>query len=155
MSDITTNTSTCSASTEAEDLLTAVTATVVPEEKRLAFLPSHFKFPHFLQFEDLVFQFAKWLLPDYDHGEWEFMALSNGGLFLFPGKDAEKVTRVAVPSNYYEGELPCQAAGVIVSLFALNYLADKDCEEATERYHWLRDFALDQPYATEVIRAID
>lgn len=155
MSDSTTNTATSSASDDCDSQVATITASVVPEDKRLDFLPSHFKFPHFLQFEDLVFQFAKWLLPDYDHGEWEFMALSNGGLFLFPGKDPEALTRVAVPTNYYEGNLPSQAAGVIVSLFALNLLAEKDCEEATERYHWLRDFALDQTYAAEVIRAID
>lgn len=132
-----------------------IIATPVPEEKRLDFLPSHFNIPQMMQFESLVFQFAKHILPDYKGGDWEFVSLSNGGLILFPGREPEALMRVEVHSNGYEGELTAQAAGVIVTLFALCYLGEMDCDGAIGRYHLLRDFIFEQPYGTEVLRAID
>jgi len=145
--------------TPAEDANSAtqstITASPVPEDKRLDFLPSHFSIPEMMNFENLVFQFARHLLPEYRGGEWEYMSLSNGGLFLFPGKDQDLPTQVVVPSNGYEGVLPCQAAGMTVTLFALCYLGEMDSDNAIRRYHLLRDFICEQPFAIEVLRAID
>lgn len=156
MSDLTTNTGTDHAADDAQDnSAPTITAIAVPEDKRLDFLPSHFNIPEMMNFESLVFQFARQILPEYGGGEWEFMSLSNGGLFLFPGKDPDEPTKVAIKSNGYEGVVPCQAAGIIVTLFALCYLAEMDSDAATSRYHWLRDFVFEQPFCTEVLRAID
>ncbi|HFQ5361928.1 TPA: hypothetical protein ACGVAY_004333 [Vibrio vulnificus] len=59
-----------------------ITASMVPAEERLNFFPSITK--QYVHFEQAVFYFADLCIENYRGGYWEFVALSNGGLFCYP-----------------------------------------------------------------------
>jgi hypothetical protein len=134
-----------------EDL--KITAKIVSDRKRLGFLPG--KMPkHYLRFERAVYHFARKLIPEYDGGYWDFLDLSNGGFYIRPSGD-EKVT-VCVIGNHFEGAVSSDAAGIIVCMFALCYMAEA-CEEdrLIDLYYLLRSAIKDHSEAGAIWRAID
>jgi len=149
-------------STTEEVIDEVVTATHVPGPQRMTFLPQFFgKF--FMQGEQLLFNWADRLSPQYSGGFWNFYTLSNGGFFAAPHMGVEKV-EVRQNLNGYEGSMSEQAFGVVVTLFALNHLimslyekqADEDLiDQLSERYHLLHDFIGTLPDASEIYSAID
>src|SRR5690554_1257973 len=98
-----------------------ITATMVSEEGRMAFLP-RVAGNQFLKLEGLIFHFMGKLCCDYEGSTWEFYDLSNGGFYLAPR--IEKMY-LAWADNYFEGAASGDAAGIIASLFAINTLANK------------------------------
>jgi hypothetical protein len=130
-----------------------ILAKKLPTAKRLAFLPG--KMPkHYLKFERYVYHFAKKLIKDYDGGFWDFLDLSNGGFYIRPS-GYQQVT-IMVNSNQFEGRVSEDAAGVIVCMFALCYMAQEfedDC--LIDQYYLLRSFINDHAEAESIWRAID
>ena len=78
-------------------------ATVVPEARRMAFLPALFSPALMLIGERAVYQFMSWLAPDdYTGGLWHFH--ERGGQPLFMSPDANKRFRIFCETNGYMGE---------------------------------------------------
>jgi len=135
----------CSAQTDAR-------ATKVPEGYRLAFLPRHFG-RLFMQVESSIYGHMRDLCPGYTGGYWEFFDLINGGCYMAPAGDAFEIHA----PNGHSGTVSGDAAGIIATLYALSHLAFR-FEEATvlsDRFHQLREFALDHGEAAAILAAID
>lgn len=70
-------------------------------------------------------------------------------------------------SGYIESEVSADAAGIVATLYAINYLLDtehekrlrpdqeKAIEDLHDRYYKLRVFASEHPEATEIFALID
>jgi hypothetical protein len=125
----------------------------VPMAKRLAFLPRKMS-RHYLVFERYVYHFARKLIKEYDGGFWDFLELSNGGFYMRPS-GYEKVT-VEVLGNQLEAWVSADAAGVIVCMYALGYLAgETEDDRIIDLYHLLRSYINDHPEFELIRRAID
>jgi len=117
------------------------TAHVINENHRLSFLPALVG-PHYLTFEQLVYNEAEIQIQGYDKGYWEFVRaqLEGDDLDLTTGymrwdSPTGKVT-VSNSGNYFKGVVSDDAAGIIVSLVALNRLCwmTKDDKVINEFY---------------------
>jgi Antirestriction protein len=130
-------------------------ATLVPEARRMAFLPKLFSPSLMLIGEATVYQFMSWLAPDdYAGGLWHFYQRDGQPLFLSPVSD--KRFRISCETNGYSGEVSAEAAGIIATLFALSHLSfQHEVEGLSEAYMRLYDFAADHPEAGEIFQAID
>ena len=129
-----------------------ITATPVPENYRLAFLPRHFP-RYFMQAESAVFLHMSNLCARYTGGYWEFFDLSNGGCYLAPRDGAYAL----VAPNGFEATVSGDVAGLIASLYAFSHLAFKyqATDVFSERYHQLREFALEHAESEAILAAID
>ncbi|MCW5631939.1 MAG: antirestriction protein [Rubrivivax sp.] len=149
-----------------------VVAGLVPDSARLGFLPKHFGSRRYLRGEIAVYNWMGALCPDYRGGYWEFLELSNGSFYMRPADcppraappgcptGASAAARphrmlVRVESNGFEGDVSADAAGIIATLFALNYLVCGGAEELTDKYYALREFALRHPESASILGAID
>jgi Antirestriction protein len=131
----------------------AVIATVESAALRFQFLPTHFG-QHMILGEALVYGWLDRISNDYTGGPWEFFSLSNGGFYMAPVTD--KPFKIEVATNYFSGEMSADAAGVVATLFALCDLANRFGEaRLIDRYHWLRDFAIEHAEASLIMGAID
>ena len=128
--------------------------TLVPEARRMAFLPALFSPALMLIGERTVYQFMSWLAPDdYTGGLWHFH--ERGGQPLFMSPEAEKRFRIFCETNGYMGEVSAEAAG-ITTLFALSHLSFRhEADQLSEAYMRLYEFACDHPEADEIFKAID
>lgn len=141
--------------TEPATTAQAITATLVPEAERLAFLPEHlFGVRFMLRGEQLVYRWMSTLCPSYSGGFWNYVRLSNGGAYM--ALDQQGQIRVTVDTNGYEGEMSIEAASIVVNLFALCHLSQHACDDTlTERYYALRDFAAEHAEHAVIFAAID
>lgn len=131
-----------------------ITATQIPENDRLNFLPHHFC-RYMLRFEQQVYHQLGELAAGYSGGYWEFYDLSNGGCYLAPGGER---LHLCQPGNGFEATVSADAAGIIATLYALSSLAFQLHEETdvfTKHLHRLRNFALEHPEAAQILAAID
>ena len=70
-----------------------ITASIVPAEQRMDFLPKHFGARAMMKFEMSVYDWMGNLCPSYRGGYWNYVELSNGGAFMYPaGVDAFEFT---------------------------------------------------------------
>ncbi len=129
--------------------------TLVPEARRMAFLPALFSPALTLIGERAVYQFMPWLAPDdYTGGLWHFH--ESGGQPLFMSPDADKRFRIFCETNGYTGEVSAEVAGIIATLFALSHLSFRhEADQLSEAYMRLYEFAGDHPEAGEIFKAID
>lgn len=113
--------------------LTAITASVVPDELRIGFWPKHFgSIPQWITLEPRIFAWMDRLCTDYHGGIWNFSTLSNGA------------------------ELAGEAAGIVACLMAYSHHACRTESDAmTEHYYRLRDFALNHPECSAIMHLID
>ena len=130
-------------------------ATLVPEARRMAFLPALFSPVLMLVGERAVYQFMSWLAPDdYTGGLWHFHERAGQPLFLSP--DSDKRFRIFCETNGYMGEVSAEAAGIIATLFALSHLSfQHEADQLSEAYMRLYEFAGDHSEAGEIFKAID
>jgi len=135
------------------DTTRRVTATLVPEGLRLATLPKYFGRWDIIV-EGSIYNWMRALCAEYSGGEWRFIALSNGGIFLAPRVGQYRLVQ---PENGFDDTVGDEAAGIIVTLCTLSHLSFRYPAEAvfSERFHQLRAFALDHPEAGLIFRAID
>ena len=130
---------------------------VVPDKDRLKFLPKHVGL-FMTRFETSVYNWMSRLDNEYNGGYWEFYELDNGGFFLAPSEDRDyKLCSI----NHNEEVVSNIAAGIVVTLFALNSLmvieniSDSMQEILVNKYYALRDFAADYIEAKEIFSLID
>jgi len=123
-----------------------------------SFLPKHLP-RHFIQFENLIYtimdQFAE--EGEYTGGQWKFMNLSNGGMIMIPPEPNTQGKRYTLSTpNYWTGHVDSHVAGVIITLYALSYLANKYQEDSLiEKYWALKDYVAHIPFCSQIERAID
>lgn len=137
-----------------------IIATRVSEADRLRFLPTYFgpSMLRMLRGETLVFDWMGRLCPVYQGGFWHFYTLSNGGFYMAPERSG--LMQIEVDGNGFAGELSADAAGIIVTMFALNQLCAElagtaDADALIDRYHHLAAFAAEHAESALIYRAID
>ena len=130
-----------------------VIATHVPDSERLAFLPRYFR-AWMLIVENAIYCHLRELSPDYHGGLWDYFALSNGGCYLAP---QGATFRLEQPNNGFQGTVSADAAGIISTLYALSHLSFEHESKTifAQRFHELREFALEHAEASLIFRAID
>ena len=137
--------------TEAQENL--ITASVVASRQRMNFLPQMFP-GCYLHGEHTVYGLMDSFCQDYNGAYWEFYTLSNGGFFMAPLTDQEM--HIQIDMNMFEGVMSAQAAGVVVSLYALCIFAERtQNERIIDHYHLLRDFVGSHPESSKIYQAID
>lgn len=130
-------------------------ATLVPEDRRMAFLPRLFGPRLLLIGEHTVFSFMERLSPtDYGGGLWDFYDLKGQPLYLAP--TSRPRMHLSWDGNGYDGEVSADAAGIIATLFAFSHLSFRyDDAELAEGFARLYSYAADHPEAREIFGAID
>lgn len=130
-----------------------IVATAVPESQRLEFLPRHFG-KRMLQVENYIYRRFSTLCKDYRGGYWEFVNLSNGGCYFVPSGQQFHIEQT---NNCFDGTVSGDAAGIIVTLYAMSELAFQyeDEEIFATRFHQLRDFAGTHAESALIFKAID
>jgi antirestriction protein len=107
-----------------------------------------------MRFETAVFDWMHRVAADYRGGVWQFYELSNGGFYMAPDHGSY---RLCVDGNGYEGVMSADAAGITTCLFAYSHLSfnDPKRELFAERFHQLREYALQHEEAAGILGAID
>ncbi|EOI3567320.1 antirestriction protein [Cronobacter dublinensis] len=137
--------------------LTAITASVVPDELRIGFWPQHFgSIPQWITLEPRIFAWMERLCADYHGGIWRFSTLSNGGAFMAPESEHDEKWTLFNSMNGNGAELTSEAAGMVACLMAYNHHACRtECNAMTEHYYLLRDYALIHPECSAIMHLID
>ncbi|MCW6019166.1 MULTISPECIES: antirestriction protein [Enterobacteriaceae] len=137
--------------------LTAITASVVPDELRIGFWPQHFgTIPQWIILEPQIFAWMDRLCTDYHGGIWNFSTLSNGGAFMAPESEQDEKWTMFNSMNGNGAELTGEAAGIVSCLMAYSHHACRtECDAMTEQYYRLRDFALNHPECSAIMHLID
>lgn len=131
----------------------AIAAKLVQPNHRLDFLPKHCEQYH-MSFELGVYRVMDLACPDYSGGFWHFYEVSNGGFFI--ALDRDSPVHLIWQDNYFNSEMSAQAAGIAVSLMILSDLAFScDAERFSDKFHLLREFALDHTEAGLIFGFID
>lgn len=134
-----------------------IVCTPVPDEQRVTFWPLHFgSIPQWITLEPTVFAWMDRLCADYSGGIWNFYTLSNGGAFMAPEAESDKLWSLFNPLNGNGGNLSSEAASLAVCLITYSHHACRTgCDAMTEHYYRLRDYALAHPECNAVMHIID
>ncbi|WP_279483516.1 antirestriction protein [Aureimonas sp. SK2] len=129
-------------------------ASVVPDARRMQFLPDLFGVSRMLTGESMVYSFTRHACAAYSGGLWEFLELDGKPLYMRQAQ--QRLTRFAYPGNGFESTVTTDAAGIIACLMTFSHLSfDDRTDHMAEAFHRLREFALDHPEVSEIFRAID
>jgi hypothetical protein len=133
--------------------LDAISANLVPNNRRLSILPHFFGPEYMIRAETAVFQFMRMLSPEYDGGGWNFYELSNGGFYMAPAS----YERMTIEStNGYKAEVSADAAGIVACMFAFTYLCETtEQDRHIQLVYHLRGFATEHAEWSAIYRAID
>lgn len=133
---------------------TLIQLTEIHNEARFGFTSALFGQRACLEGEIAVFQWMRQLCTAYNGGFWRFYRLSNGGLFMAPS--ANEPMHLTWPMNWSDEHVSCQAAGIVVTLFALSQMMQSHSDELlTENYQLLREYLVEHPEAGAMLRLID
>lgn len=149
---------------------------ITDPRRRLAFAPRLFATPFG---EQMVANFLH-KHSNYDGGLWHFYEVPRGISghiaawtdivttrptgYIAP---AEGTYRLAIPGNYFEGDVSADAAGIIATLFVLNHLSwtasemgneyAQTCQGLIDRQDALKDYIsiIKHPESHLIFRAID
>ncbi|HDS9231122.1 TPA: antirestriction protein [Escherichia coli] len=106
--------------------LQKLVATPVPDERRISFWPQHFGLiPQWVTLEPRIFGWMDRLCEDYCGGIWNLYTLNNGGAFMAPEPDDDD-----------------DETWVLFNAM-------------TVHYYRLRDYALQHPECSAIMRIID
>ncbi|EET1260669.1 antirestriction protein [Escherichia coli] len=133
-------------------------ATPVPDEQRISFWPQHFGLiPQWVTLEPRVFGWMDRLCENYCGGIWNLYTLNNGGAFMAPEPDDDDETWVLFNvMNGNRAEMSPEAAGIAACLMAYSHHACRTENYAmTVHYYRLRDYALQHPECSAIMRIID
>ena len=135
----------------------ALTATLVQDEQRISFWTGHFgSIPQWIILEPTVFAWMDRFCKDYHGGIWQLYTLSNGGAFMAPEAESDKLWSLFNPLNGNGGELSARAAGIAVCLMTYSHHAMRtECDAMTEHYYRLRDYALSLAECSAIMHIID
>ncbi|EPR21217.1 antirestriction protein [Agrobacterium sp. TS43] len=130
-------------------------ATIVPEERRLQFLPALFGRSLLMIAENAVYGFMERLSPlDYSGGFWDFYEHEGKPLFLAPRSKSR--FRITGDITCFQGEVSAEAAGIIATMFAHSHLSFQfQSDLLSEGYGRLYAYSADHPEAAEIYQAID
>ena len=133
-----------------------ITAERVEERKRTSFLFELCKRElEALHFEHLVYA---WMgkLSSYTGGYWDFYKLSNGGGYMALVKED---TVTINSTNGFSFEMSSDAAGIVVTLFAMSHASEifqgGARDSMIDQYHNLLDYIEFHPEAAKIYGAID
>ena len=126
---------------------------LVPENRRLAFLPKHCG-RFFGLCEMAVYSMAGQLCDDYDGGYWHYYDLSNGGWYM--GLDSDATYHVIWPGNFFDGEMSADAFSITANLYAFSAMFDspEENELFVHAYHALRNYAAEHAERELILAAI-
>lgn len=105
--------------------------------------------------EPAIFDMASSLADTYQGGCWDMYSLSNGGWYMCPSSE---VLFSVTSQNGYTGDMSADALGITACMFAFSHLSfgrDAVADVCAERYHLLREFAMDHAEATDILAACD
>ena len=148
-----------SISTHAADHDQPITRIVCLEAGLLDFLRHYFG-DACIAFENRLYAFAQFLLPEYTGGYWSFHHLSNKGCFSALERD-EGSTLLLVSPNGFNARMGVFSASIVVNLMAMSDLSfalqhqPSLCAQVSRLFHALRDYALEHPKADDILAAID
>ncbi|WP_447887399.1 antirestriction protein [Serratia fonticola] len=145
---------TASPATPLESTLTAI---VVADNQRPRFWQQHFgNIPHGFLLETHVFNWLDRLCADYHGGLWDFYTLSNGGAFIAPEANDDKLWALFNTLNGNGADMSAEAAGITACLMAYSHHACRTESEAmTDHFYRLREYALHHPYSRAIFALID
>ncbi|RTL38189.1 MAG: antirestriction protein [Burkholderiales bacterium] len=130
-----------------------ITACLVPEDRRMQFLPSKFGLVGMLRVEMSIYAWMQRLCPAYNGGHWNFIELSNDGGYMVPtGADTFDMS---VDGNGFEGQVSADTAGLIATVFALNALIWQGLDKLNDKYEQLLEYIGHHPDRAVILRAID
>ncbi len=134
-------------------------ATIVPDEQRISFWPQHFGLiPQWVALEPRVFGWMDRLCEDYCGGIWNLYTLNNGGAFMAPepDDDDDETWVLFNAMNGNRAEMSPEAAGIAACLMTYSHHACRtECYAMTVHYYRLRDYALQHPECSAIMRIID
>ena len=130
-----------------------ITASVVPGERRMDFLPKHFGERAMIKFEMSVYDWMGSLCPTYRGGFWNYVELSNGGAFICPS--GVESFAISVDGNGFNGTVGAEVAGIIATAFALNNMLWRGWDSLTEKYEQLMAFIAEHAESATIRRALD
>ncbi|EJD6662393.1 antirestriction protein [Providencia rettgeri] len=135
---------------------TLMQATVVPLSTRPNFWQTHFgTVKGFATFEVVIFTLMGQFCDEYTGGYWEYCTLLNGGAFIYPDLDYEKLALFNI-HNGNEAELSPEAAGVAVCLMLYSQWSFRtESEVLVERFYQLRDYAIQHAESSAIFHLID
>lgn len=130
-------------------------ATIVPDERRLEFLPTLFGRSLLIVAENAVYSFLEQLSPlDYRGGFWDFYELDGRPLFMAPSSKSR--FRITGEITGFQGDVSAEAAGIIATLFTFSHLSFLyPSERLPEGYAHLHNYCAEHPEAAEIFQAID
>lgn len=136
--------------------LESLIATPVSNHLRTRFWQTHFgTVKGFATFEVVIFTTMGQFCDDYEGGYWEYCTLSNGGAFIYPDLNREKLT-LFNPHNGNEADVSCEAAGIAVCLIMYSLWSFQiESELLVERFYQLRDYAAQHPERSAIFHLID
>ena len=154
---MTTQTDTAHSPMSDSHMSTLITASLVPDEQRLDFWPLHFgRIPQWIFIETRIFGWMDRFCEDYSGGIWHFQTLSNGGAFMAPEAEDDEKWTLLNNMNGNSAEMSAEAAGIAVCLIEYSHHACRTkCDAMTEHYYRLRDYALQDPESSAILRIID
>jgi hypothetical protein len=135
--------------------VTPQAASIVPDERRLDFLPTLFGRSLLMVGENAVYSLMERLSPlDYGGGFWDFYEYEGKPLFLAPRSKSR--FRITGEINGFQGEVSAEAAGIIATLFAFSHLSfQNQSAQLLEGYGRLYAYCSDHPEAAKIFQAID
>lgn len=119
-----------------------VTATLVPEDERLDFMPRYFG-NHCMNVEVHLYNWMDNHVQGYGGGYWEFYRLSNGGPLVCMNE--ERPVRLVNPENYFDSNMTLHVASVIGWWFTLNWVTWQQWsgERHVDMFYGMREWVLD------------
>jgi hypothetical protein len=138
-------------------LESTLTATVVADHQRPRFWQQHFgNIPQWFLLETRVFNWLDRLCADYHGGQWDFYTLSNGGAYIAPEADDDKIWSLFNTMNGNGAEMSPEAAGITACLMTYSHHACRTESEAmTDHFYRLREYALHHPDSRAIFALID
>ena len=133
---------------------TQIQVSEIMGEDRFAFTTTLFGKNSYLKGEHAAYQWMRQLCQEYTGGYWRFFALSTGGCFMAP--EGHTSYRMTNAMNWSDETISAQAAGIVVTLFALSTLLHSEADECLiYNYHCLHDFLAGHDEAQAMLRLID
>lgn len=128
----------------------------VSDHQRTKFWQTYFgTVKGFATFEVVIFTIMGQLCDEYTGGYWEYCTLPNGGAFIYPDLDYEKLVLFNM-HNGNEAELSPEAAGIVVCLMLYSQWSFRtESEVLVERFYQLRDYAIQHPESSAIFLLID
>lgn len=134
---------------------TTSSPTLVPRERRAAFLPMLFGPDLLAEGEKSLQSIRESLSPeDVCRDTWEFYELDGEPLYFVP--TSQPTYRLVNAYRGYDATVPSGLAGIIITLFAVSGLTQKFHSEQLRKSHArLYAFAMAHPRAADIFAVLD